>query len=841
VAAVSSDSKFKVLGRSLEGRGLRWHEVLESSGGPREQYAAALRQLDELKPAQLRELQERMEGIMREMGVRYGSPTYGGPEQWRCDLLPQIFTTCEWARVAAGVQQRLRAFDFFLRDVYGERNILRDGVIPVHVVLGSPFYERSCKGLPLPRDAYLHLCGICLECDAMGALAVKGHQLGRARGIAYMMQNRRAVARVLPDFLEQTAVHSVAEIPTAISDAMREAAPVDEADDPLVVLLSPGAESASYYEHAFLARRTGFPLVQGGDLLVLDDHLYLKTVRGLQRVDVVYNRVADAWLDPLVLRRGSHLGVPGLVQCIRRGTVTLLNAVGSQLADDCALLSFGGKIIRYYLNEEPILPTVPTYWLGDLDQREHVLSNLSAYRIESISGATLVFGTGGVKESARALAQAIRKNPQRYVAQPAACACETVHFAGEKLTSGGQDHYIFALRRGQRFEVFPGGLTRVFPEDSKRPGEWLTKDTWVLGQGGETEPPHVQSRRLAEASTPMREVTSRVAEAFYWMGRYLERAYHQAYMIQAIETLESEELNSAERKEYRPMWNRLLPPLETAAGESRRSITTRLDRYRLTLAPKPGSLAVTLQRVWVNAELLQESLSPESSATLNSLRALFQRAKFREQIGEEEAGVTALRLCAKVTQRVPQFFAIAARTVLGDDGWRFCEVGERFERAVITAYAVSSIGKTLAQEAAATEIQLSAFLRLLGTRDAYRRVFQMRAAPAEVLEILWQHPEAPRSIARCLTEARHFLRESAAPGSHGAAKALAGIDELLVRLQHVDWKAELKRGDEFPKFLDKWLSATLEIHALVSDGFLSHQADIGQTAQPLLQGFRHAV
>jgi uncharacterized alpha-E superfamily protein len=167
----------------------------------------------------------------------------------------------------------------------------------------------------------------------------------------------------------------------------------------------------------------------------------------------------------------------------------------------------------------------------------------------------------------------------------------------------------------------------------------------------------------------------------------------------------------------------------------------------------------TLQRVLENAESLQESLSPESSATLNSLRALFQRAKFREQIGDEEAGVIALRLCAKVTQRVPQFFAIAARTVLGDDGWRFCEVGERFERAVITAYAVSSIGKTLADESAASEIPLSAFLRLLGTRDAYRRVFQMRAAPAEVLEILWQHPEAPRSVARCLMEARRFLQE----------------------------------------------------------------------------------
>ena len=190
----------------------------------------------------------------------------------------------------------------------------------------------------------------------------------------------------------------------------------------------------------------------------------------------------------------------------------------------------------------------------------------------------------------------------------------------------------------------------------------------------------MRESRVPEANPPSRDVTSRVAEAFYWLGRYLERAYHQAYLNQVVETLETEELNSAERKLYRPMWGRLLPPLEKSAGESRRSITTRLDRYRLVLAREPGSVVSTFGRAMVNAESVQESLSPEAWATLSGLTLLFQKNKFRANISEEECARIARKVSEEVTQRIPQFFAIASRTVLGDDGWRFCEAGEMLER-----------------------------------------------------------------------------------------------------------------------------------------------------------------
>jgi uncharacterized alpha-E superfamily protein len=363
----------------------------------------------------------------------------------------------------------------------------------------------------------------------------------------------------------------------------------------------------------------------------------------------------------------------------------------------------------------------------------------------------------------------------------------------------------------------------------------------------EAEAAQSWTRNALEIHHPTREVTSRVAESFYWLGRYLERAYHQAYVIQAIETLESEELNAAERKLYRPMWNRLLPPLETTAGVSRRSITTRADRYRLVLVQEPGTVARTFSRAMKNAESIRESLSPEALATLNRLRELFRRTRFRENLPEEECGQIARRLSETVIESIPQFFAIAERTVLGDDGWRFCEAGELLERAIITSHAVLSISRSLIRPPLATEIQLSAFLRLLGTRDAYRRVYQMRAEPAPVIELLFQHPEGPRSVLRCLTGCAELLRKSAAPDQAGATTTLNGIESLIHQIKRIDWNEQLRLSLEvaagerkgrplegIEKLLAHLSERTLAIHHLISDGFLSHQAFIAESVQPML-------
>jgi uncharacterized alpha-E superfamily protein len=302
------------------------------------------------------------------------------------------------------------------------------------------------------------------------------------------------------------------------------------------------------------------------------------------------------------------------------------------------------------------------------------------------------------------------------------------------------------------------------------------------------------------------------------------------------------------------MWNKLLPPIEKSAGSSRRSITNRLDRYRLVLLPEPGSVVSTFGRAFSNAQSIQECLSPEAWASLSNLRLLFERTKYKEKISEEECARSARRMSEFTTRRIPQFFATASGTMLADDGWRFCKTGQMFERAIITANSVISISKSLTQSAQSTEIELSAFLRLLGTRDAYRRVYQMRAEPIPVLEILWQNSQAPRSVLRCLRRCGELLREAAAEPTEGTKVTLNAIDALIHKIKRIDWAAFVREsGDEdapaahtatdgaqtdaLAPLLADLLSATLEVHNLISDGFFSHQAHIAQAAQPLLKGF----
>ena len=837
---------------------VRWHEVTDDAGQPRPVFAKLLRDFADLTPSDLRTLDDRMEATLREMGVTFDLTRNDpwGRQPWTCDLLPHIFTGTDWQHIVRGFRQRLRAFEMFLDDVYGKKEILRAGVLPIQIVLGSPHHQLAAVGVPRPRNAFLHLSGMCICRAASGAWEVKHHHFSHATGISYMMQNRRALARVIPEIFQDTAVHSLAEMPLTVMERLREtAAPFG--GEPTVVLLTPGVTSAVSSEQSFLARRMGIPMVAGGDLLVLDDCVYLKTVRGLERVEVIFNRVADAWLDPLVFRADSRLGVPGLVHCLRRGTVALVNAVGAQLADDRTLLAFASQIIRYYLNESAILPTVPTLWLGDIDQRELVLDNLAAYHIRPIFRENTSGSWDRALPSDEASLRAeIKKQASHFVAQPSHEGALTRCFEQGRAVEHPQDHIIFAARSGDDFDVFPGALTRVFSRTDS-PGDfgfgWTSKDSWVLADS-DTAPLLPQlARRAPAAALPPRQVTSRVAEAFYWIGRYLERAHHQAYLISVVETLETEELNDAERRHYRPMWNRLLPPLEKSAGTSRRSITTRLDRYRLVLSPEPGSVASTFLRAMRNAESVQDSLSPEAWATMSNLRARFQRTRFREDLPENEAARTTRRLADFATQLIPQFFAVSANTMLADDGWRFCEIGQMLERATITANSVVAIGESFkpADDAAgnavqATEIELSAFLRLLGSRDAYRRIFQMRAEPAAVLELLWQHAEVPRSVHHCLRKCGVLLRESINPEM--TASAPAAIDELIRDLQRVDWAAFVRApldedrvtsADSAPPptadltpLLDRLLAQTLEIHTHISDSFLNHQAHIASVSQP---------
>lgn len=824
-------------------------------GEPRALYRPLLDRVMAMPRGEVRLIIERLEATMREMGVTFDIKRSRpwGQRPWFCDVLPELFGGSEWVDLAAGMRQRLRAFECFLQDIHGPKEILRQHVLPAQPVLGSPYFQRPAVGLPRPGGAFLHLSGAALARLPDGRMAVTHHYFSNASGISYMMQNRRALTRVFAEAFHDHHAQSIADVPVSILETLRSLAP-GGIDEPVVAMLTPGADSAAYSEHSFLARRMGIPLVQGGDLLVLDNHLYLKSVSGLERIHVLYTRVADAWLDSMVFRRDSLLGVSGLVQCVRQGTVAVVNAIGSQLADDRALLPFSSRIIRFYLGECEILPTLRTWWLGDLDQRDHVLDRPDEFDVRPLYGEPVLHHARSTEEEVHRLRQQLLAEPQNYVAQPRDAGASTICLDRKgALDDRLQDHILFALRTPDGdYEVFPGALTRVSAEGGAFTASQLgggSKDTWVLADDEETGPRSEPPARAAESHAPQGLVTSRVADAFYWLGRYLERAHSLAYMIGVVESLETEELNRAEQQLYRPVWNRMLPPLEQAESGRRRSITTAVERYRLVLdGSEEGSVLSTLRRAAWNAGQIMECLSVEAFGVLNNLEGRFARARLRPRQDIAAQALATQRFCAAATAGIAEFFGTAEATMLADRGWNFCRLGQQFERASITCNAgltiFGSIARRLEKDPAlpehAVEIELSAFLRLLGSRDAYRRVYQMRAEPAPVLSLLYSHAEMPRSVRRCLGECTRLLGGEDEP-SPGTLRVRETLGDVLRVVRSCDWawylhpdgavpgeggggvQIDPERTGELVALLEDIMERTHAVHDVITDGFINHQ------------------
>ena len=842
-------------GRAVQKRGNKrgphlWDEVFGSDGEPRELYRPLLDRVLSLPRAEQRLIVERLEATMRELGVTFdiGRKQLWGQQPWFCDALPELFDGISWEPLAAGLRQRLRAFELFLQDIHGPKEILRQHVIPAPPVLGSPYFQRPAVGLPPPGGAFLHLAGAALARLPDGRLAVTHHYFSQASGMSYMMQNRRALSRVFPEVFHGQNLRSIADLPVEILESFRALAPAGT-DEPSVALLTGGAGSAAYSEHSFLARRMGIPLVQGGDLLVLDDKLYLKTVSGLERIHVLYARLSDAFLDPMAFRRDSLLGVPGLVQCVRCGNVGVVNAIGSRLADDRAILPFSARIIGFYLGETELLPTLPTWWLGDLDQRDHVLDRLDDFDIRPLYGEPFIYHARSTASEEKTMRHLLDTEPQNYVAQPRSAGARTVSLDRRGgLDERRQDHIVFALRNATGdYDVLSGALTRVSVDENGFTASELgggSKDTWVLASDGEPETRKPVVLRGSDA-TPAAAVTSRVADSFYWLGRYLERAQSLAYMVGAVESLETEELNRSEQQLYRPVWNRMLPPLEKSESGRKRSITSAVERYHLALDPREeGSLVNTLQRATWNARQIQESLSVEAFGALNNLETIFGRARFRPAQDRTAMTLATQKLCAALTSGVAEFFGLAEATMLDDGGWAFCRIGQQFERASITCNAGATIFESIARRLDkdmsgaehAVEIELSAFLRLLGSRDAYRRLYQMRAEPAPVLEMLYRNGEMPRSVRRCLAECLRLLG-SENRDSPGGVRTREALKTILSFLDGIDWTSFFARGAggetgilpdprraaDLTALLHEITERTLAVHYVLTDGFINHQ------------------
>jgi uncharacterized circularly permuted ATP-grasp superfamily protein len=460
--------------------------------GVRGHYRSLMDRLDGLGAGELSVRAQLLDSIFRSLGITFAVTGHeeGLERTWPMDLVPRIIPHAEWTHLEAGLVQRVTALNSFLEDLYaGEQAALQDGIVPRWLVESSSGFLHGAMGLPAPGGARCIVSGIDLVRNEAGEHCVLEDNLRVPSGISYVLENRVAMTRVLPVAFSRHHVEPVNHYGASLLRVLRSVAPA-AAGDPNVVVLTPGVANSAYFEHAFLARQLGVELVEGRDLLVDDHVVYLRTTRGLERVDVIYRRVGDEFLDPVVFRSDSLLGVPGLVAAARAGNVTIANALGNGAADDKGVYPFVPELIRYYLGADPILHNVTTYLPWEPDQLDHVLDRIDRLVVKPVGeagGYGIVIGTKATAEELEKLADELRANPRNFIAQDIVQLSTHPTFIDGGLAPRHIDLRPFVLSGADGVEVIPGGLTRVaLPEgslivNSSQGGG--SKDTWVLGNG----------------------------------------------------------------------------------------------------------------------------------------------------------------------------------------------------------------------------------------------------------------------------------------------------------------------------------------------------------------------
>ncbi len=691
-----------------------YDEMFATVGVPREHYRALQQTLLGLAPEELRKIQQAADLTFLHEGITF--TVYGSKEGteriFPNDLLPRIIPASEWARIEKGLTQRLTALNLFLRDIYHEGRILAEGIVPRELIYSCKHFRREMRGLNVPRDIYVSICGTDLVRVPDGSFAVLEDNLRVPSGVSYMLANRKVLKRVFPTLFRDYGVWPIDHYPQALLATLRTMSPENCAyrNDPTTVLLTPGVSNSAYFEHAFLAQQMGIEVVEGRDLLVHDNLVYMRTTAGLRRVDVIYRRVDDDFLDPLRFRPDSILGVPGLFNAYRAGNVTLANAIGTGVADDKAVYAYVPQIIRYYLNEDPILPNVPTFLMSDNTHRQHTLQNLEKMVVKAV-------GESAVSDRWRS-----RIAPHRFAA---------VHFNGRE--SDDRSWRADARGAAPRFasgEFFAGWRQQRYLGAAGRRS--------YRRAGSRMRPPrnfYVKTFKREAGMLP------RVAENLYWMSRYLERAEHTARLLDVELQLwldQSPEVGAGR-------WRFLVDALQVAGVQGRLDPLQLAETLVFSRA-NGSSIVSCMSAARENLRHVREQCNSEMWEQLNKLylQVIDRRA-------EEGWILNSHELFRAVQEGAHLFQGVTDATMSHGEGWQYIQLGRYVERTHTLAALMDTHFRRVA---AATDLPVDSaeylswvgLLRGCAAFEAYCKAQTAEIRPLRVAEFLLLNPELPHSV-----------------------------------------------------------------------------------------------
>ncbi|HTW66345.1 MAG TPA: circularly permuted type 2 ATP-grasp protein [Bryobacteraceae bacterium] len=697
--------------------------------------------------------------LIHDNGITYN--VYSDPEStsrpWPLDPVPLMMDPAEWKTIEAAVIQRATLFNSILADLYGPQRLLRDKMLPAELVFPNPAFLRPCWGIQPPGGVFLHMYAADLARSPDGQWWVLADRTQSPSGAGYALENRLVTNRVLPDVFRASHIRRVSNFFQTYRDALQRLVPANR-ENPRIVLLTPGPYNETYFEHAFLARYLGYTLVEGGDLTVRDNRVYMKTLGGLLPVDVIVRRQDDQFCDPLELRADSMLGVPALVQAVRSGNVAIANTLGSGLAESPAYAAFLPGLSRLLLNEDLKIPTVATWWCGQQEPLEYVLDHLTNLVLKptfpGLRGDP-IFGAALSGKEREALLDKVRAEPDRYVAQ------ERVALSTVPVWEDGPLHprhmvvRVYAVSSGGSYAVMPGGLTRVSTSlDSmvvsiQRGGG--SKDTWVLGDG--PAPPFTLLRPAThplDVSRATFDLSSRIADNLFWLGRYTERVEAAVRITRAILSRFFQEEDAARAAGL----NAGLEIL-TALGYINGEEPSATEHEVLAMIYDPAAangLVWNIHQVRRVAWLLRDRISVDAWLILNQLDQQFSMPppaeEFRVSAAQDRLNRAVITLSA--------FGGLVMESMTRGDGWRFLDIGRRLERALQMA---ELLRNGLPRDAAGGAGVLEAILEMADSSITYRSRYLTSVQTDLVLDLLLVDEANPRSIAFQLARLREHIAE----------------------------------------------------------------------------------
>jgi uncharacterized circularly permuted ATP-grasp superfamily protein/uncharacterized alpha-E superfamily protein len=771
-----------LLDRYLQSAGT-YHEMLDADGAVRPHWQRLHENLQRSTAAQLVQRQALLTRQIQENGVTYNvyADPKGADRPWELDLLPHVIPADEWQHVSAGIAQRARLLNAVLADLYGAQSLIADGLLPAELIFGHDNFLWPCQGVKPPEGTFLHMYAVDLARTPDGRWWVTADRTQAPSGAGYALENRQIVARALPDSYRDLQVRHLSGFFGTLQQTLARQAPSSN-ESPLVVLLTPGRFNESYFEHLYLARQLGYPLVEGGDLTVRDATVYLKTLSGLRRVHAIMRRLDDDFCDPLELRTDSALGVPGLLEAVRRGNVLVANALGSGVLESPGLLGFLPKISEHLFGEELILPSVATWWCGEPPVLAQALEKLPELLIKPAFPSQRfapVFGRDLDKTQREELAQRIQARPYAYVAQELAQLSQApvLQADGAGLQPRAIGMRVYAVASLDGYRVLPGGLTRVAADadadvvSMQRGG--ASKDTWVLGERSHLGEPWKGQRALGVYDLIRRDpyLPSRVVENLYWFGRYCERCDDSARLLRIILTryVDGDDPVALQAAVELGDSLGLLPEAEEGQSLPERLLAALLGQ------DWPFSLRANLQRLQWAASQVRGKLSRENWQALVEL----QREALSLETEEPDFG-ELLDFLNRLVMSLAALSGFALDDMTRDEGWSFLMIGRRIERLKFLS---ASLAAFLRSAAVSEQAGLEWLLELGNSSITYRSRYMAVPHLIPVLDLLLLDEQNPHAVLFQLKLVQRSVRrlneEFGAPRDNSLAllsQRLSGFD-----------------------------------------------------------------